>query len=1319
MAFKRCFLLRLTGFIVLLAFAPSAFAQGTSGLKIRVVDKDGAPLPSARVTVTNSTLGISQAAVTDADGSARIVPLPPGKGYNIEIAFPQMSTIVQSDIELTVNKLSTMTFTLRPDTEMKESIRVTAMREVVDTSKTSSDTTFSSEFIDALPILGRNYQDVLTLAPGVQDTDGDGNPNIHGARDTDVNTLVDGVSTVDPLTGLVGQQLNLESIQEIEVKTTGASAEFSRGQGGFVNIVTKSGGNDFEGSFRVDFRTFLLDGDGAGIRDPSLTGGLGELGLRDLEFTSYTPFVAVSGPILRDKAWYFFTAEVRHEETPVNALTQAFIQTTEEERLFGKLSWDVSTNHKLVFTATSDPQTFENVGVTSFIPIESGWTREAGGTNLVLKETSILSPNLFLETTLQSFASQPAIIPTTSADTNGNNGRPDLIDGLFIDRNNDGFFDATERDPGEDYDRDGRFDVFEDANGNGQVDGQDLNGDMMKQCGQPSGNGQNVESEDRDCDGRVTLAPKTGQIRQSCEGRNREDLDCDGHLDRIDEDPNGNRQCDPGEPCDIDSDGRFDRGIEDRNGSGRLDDRPFPDPADPRNPYCHNPMTLPPGVASSTAAALAGYPCDVLLALPPNVTSALYPYGSTTPETFDEDLTFDQRTQRTFGPWTETQDAETGRLTLRSDLTMFIPDWHGQHDMKMGGKVEFEHFDQTLYQRPQIFDNLQPVSVQIFDQTLGVNLPSQYINANSAENTTIAFYVQDTFKPMPNLTLNLGVRFDREAIDTFGYTSFDPAAQRDTFDRLLYLNGYETRVAKNDLENGNNDGFLSSGFCGDPIFDAASNAGNACIYAMQDSSKAWQKFLANPVSKNPDDGPPGIQAVASLALTRLTQHHFGTTLVAKELEALFPEAIMIDPATGDKVIDRDILREQGAVFQEQESFRITNNNLAPRLAVSWDPWSDSKTKVYATWSRFYDKLFLNAVVGEEGPDAIYRYYFRDEDGITATGVPNATVGDTISKAPPNFTQVDRGLRTPYTDEWTVGFERELAPEVSLRLTYIDRQSLDGLQDKDINHEVRCCDPTTGKMLDSFGNLNIPPGSTVGTPAPDRRPDLFINNFFFNQILRIGNFNEARYKAFELQLTKRLSRKWQMDGSYTYARALGDAEDFESALGDDPSTAAYEYGPLNFDQRHTVRLNAVTFLPGDWQLGTTMEWNSGLPFTTVTTGLALDNYQFPQFRTLFGSVPLNPNFVDPATKALRKIFEPENRNSRRNDSWYNINLNATKSFVMGRLNSKLFLAIDNLLNSDDLTITFYNPAQSNTNNQLELVSTRQFGRRYQIGFQIEF
>src|SRR5207247_10498297 len=160
-----------------------------------------------------------------------------------------------------------------PESWGREDCGVLYHHRSVDPDVTTTQSRFSAEFIDALPLLGRNYQDVLALAPGVSDIDGDGNPNIHGARDTDVVTLVDGVSTVDPLTGKVGQQLNLESIQEIEVKTSGASSEFGRAQGGFVNIVTKSGGNEFAGSFKFFLRSDRFDGDGHGTDDTRLHGG--------------------------------------------------------------------------------------------------------------------------------------------------------------------------------------------------------------------------------------------------------------------------------------------------------------------------------------------------------------------------------------------------------------------------------------------------------------------------------------------------------------------------------------------------------------------------------------------------------------------------------------------------------------------------------------------------------------------------------------------------------------------------------------------------------------------------------------------------------------------------------------------------------------------------------------------------------------------------------------------------------------------------------------------------------------------------------------
>jgi hypothetical protein len=231
-----------------------------------------------------------------------------------------------------------------------------------------------------------------------------------------------------------------------------------------------------------------------------------------------------------------------------------------------------------------------------------------------------------------------------------------------------------------------------------------------------------------------------------------------------------------------------------------------------------------------------------------------------------------------------------------------------------------------------------------------------------------------------------------------------------------------------------------------------------------------------------------------------------------------------------------------------------------------------------------------------------------------------------------------------------------------------------------------------------------------TRAPDATPDLYIHNFFFNQIYRLGNFNTSEYKGVEIQVTKRLSRKWQMDASYTYSRAQGDAESFLSALGDDPATLAYEYGYLDFDQRHVVRLNGNTFLPGDWIVGGILTWASGLPYSMVTTKFSLDNYDFGQFRTLFGRIANNNEGT---------VFTGETRNSRRNDSQLNIDLQASKSFVIGRFNSRLLLAVANALNSDHLVISTYEPDSPNRSGNLQLDAEREFGRRYQIGFEFEF
>src|SRR5262249_49113285 len=139
-------------------------------------------------------------------------------------------------------------------------------------------------------------------------------------------------------------------------------------------------------------------------------------------------------------------------------------------------------------------------------------------------------------------------------------------------------------------------------------------------------------------------------------------------------------------------------------------------------------------------------------------------------------------------------------------------------------------------------------------------------------------------------------------------------------------------------------------------------------------------------------------------------------------------------------------------------------------------------------------------------------------------------------------------------------------------------------------------------------------------------------------------------------------------------------------------------------------NGTTFLPGDWTMGGILQWTTGLPYSALTPVFDLDNYDYPQFRVLFGSI-----FNTQSGGA----FAGENRNSRRTSSELNANLQATKAFVIGKFNSKLFLAVDNLLNRDYLTIDNYFPAAPNRGGALQLDAERAFGRRYRISFEFQF
>jgi outer membrane receptor protein involved in Fe transport len=1195
-----------------------ALGGDSSDLKGKVTDRLGKPLPGATVVVKNDTLAVAEkGVVSDAAGNYRIPRLPPGPHYRVRVALTTYAPVEFSDLELVAGKSYTLDVVLSPASEMKEVLRVQGHADLVDTESVVTSTTFSSEFISGLPVLGRDYQDILSLAPGVTDVDGTGNPNIHGARDTDVITLVDGVNTTDPFTGYFGQQLNIESIEQIEVITSGATAEFGRAQGGFANIITKSGGNEFQGNFKFFMRTDRLDGDGAGIDPPEVHGGLGEVnGLRELSFSDYYPFLSLSGPILRDKVWYYVATEFIQVETPINAVSQAFVTRTRGFRNFGKATWQINQAHKLTFSIAVDRTRDENQGLDSLTAVESGFQFERGGPTYTLKETAVFSPVYLLESSLSWFDNAFQRAPTLDPDTNGNgilfvDDRPDLGG------NQDGFFQASERDPGEDNDRDLAFDLFEDFNHNGRLDV--------------------LIGEDRDKDGRLT--PPGG-----CEGESHEDVNCNGFLDQeydLNEDGIVQPDEDRGLP-----------GIPGTAGNGRIDSEDIN----------RNNLLDTVGNSGQTPFPFWSDTNGNHRVDPGEYLAPLFP-----------DRDFTRTNGATIGPNPFEFEDHRKRLSLREDFSIYVDASGGTHDLKVGMLYEHEAFDRQTEKRP-ILD----VKVGFGSgNTVSVHLPTLPSVNNTATGDNLAFYIQDTFKPLPNLTLGLGIRLDLEDLSSFGHTLFDPAAERRVYDRLIGITGVEHGgIGEQDF-----DGITSLGLeASDPLYQV--NGGGDHLHLAQITGSLF-----------------------SIAPRRFTGHEVQVPIES----AYLANVLGREPTAAD-------LARNGFNVRQPEEVNIQNANVAPRLSISWDPWADGKSKAFGSWNRFYDKLFLNTMVLEEGPDTITRYYAFDPNGVDFQGKPNNQLGDPLSQAPPTATQIERDLSTPYTDELTLGFERELAPELSLSVTYIRRDFRHQLQNVDLNHNTRI-DPETGRLQDKFGIDSPPPGGGFGDESTGRgersvdgKPDLYIQNIMFNRVFRMGNYNDQSYRALELEMVRRLSRKWQMNGSYTYSRSQGDAESFLSDVGDDPTLTEYESGFLNYDQRHVLKLNATAFLPGDWQIGGTAQWASGLPYSFIQDFNAQDNVGYIQSRKRFG-------YTD-----RLGVFQGENRNDHRNHAAYVFNARARKSFVMGKAAAGAFFEVFNILNSDDLRVYTINPeGRFDSNGRIIFQSNevRQFGRRFQFGIQIDF
>ena len=289
--------------IAISLFSSFALAQDiTSGAIQGVVsDEQGAIVPGALVEARNVDTNFTRTFTTDSDGRFILLSLPPGR-YVVSVSKTGFAKTNQENVELTVGRLISLELTLRVSGVSGE-VTITAV-PTVDTAKTESSTTLNEAAIENTPVLGRKFEDLLTLTPGVsivQGPDGD-EINFAGQRGIFNNVSLDGG---DYNNGFFGEQaggqraaidISLEAVKEFQVIATGSNAEYGRTAGGIINVITKSGTNDFHGSAFYYQRLEALTSDTSD-------------GISPEDFHREQFGATIGGPIKKDRAFFFIAFE--------------------------------------------------------------------------------------------------------------------------------------------------------------------------------------------------------------------------------------------------------------------------------------------------------------------------------------------------------------------------------------------------------------------------------------------------------------------------------------------------------------------------------------------------------------------------------------------------------------------------------------------------------------------------------------------------------------------------------------------------------------------------------------------------------------------------------------------------------------------------------------------------------------------------------------------------------------------------------------------------------------------------------------------------
>lgn len=405
--------------IFVLAVAVSVYPQEvtTGTLTGKVVDEKGDPLPGVAITVT-SEKGVPRAVLTEADGSFIIPFLTPGT-YSLKAEMENFKTYEKSGIVVPLNaKINVGTITLQLGAK-SEVITVTG-NPVIDLSSQSAGTNIPEQLMKSVPV-GRTFASTVFLAPGVANSGVAGNnPSISGASGLENTYIVDGVNITNTgygslgsysiVFGSLGTGINFDYVKEVQLKAGGVEAEYGQALGGVINVITKSGGNTFDG----DLFAYMQPGALEGKRELEKEKIVYETGA-DVITTEYQTWDAgfdAGGKLIQDKLFWFAAFDPQENKItrrapkgyPLRDILPYGVADA-IRRIYnyaGKLTWNINSDNILEVSVFGDPTRgtygLQRAGSLQREELETGKEKiELGGDNQVIRWTSILNPNWFLE----------------------------------------------------------------------------------------------------------------------------------------------------------------------------------------------------------------------------------------------------------------------------------------------------------------------------------------------------------------------------------------------------------------------------------------------------------------------------------------------------------------------------------------------------------------------------------------------------------------------------------------------------------------------------------------------------------------------------------------------------------------------------------------------------------------------------------------------------------------------------------------------------------------------------------------------------------